>query len=82
MTILELCMSSVDLYRMIDPSYYLCMAAFAHRLLYAFLSTISMKPKKSHLEHLYVLISYRVANILLTQQQAIDVPNCGIRTVV
>ena len=36
-------MSSVDLYRKIHPSYYLCMVAFAHRLLYAFLSTISMK---------------------------------------
>ena len=42
-TILELWMSSVDLYRNIYPSYYLCMAAFAHRLLYAFLSAISMK---------------------------------------
>ena len=36
-------MSSVDLYRNIHPSYYICMAAFAHRLLYTFLSPISMK---------------------------------------
>ena len=35
--------SSVDLYGKIHPSYYLYMAAFAHRLLYAFLSTLGMK---------------------------------------
>ena len=38
--------------------------------------------KNSHLEHLYVFISYRVANVLLAQQQIIDVQNCGMRTVV
>ena len=42
-SVLELCMSSVDLYRKIHPRNYLCVAAFANRLLYAFLSTISMK---------------------------------------
>ena len=84
MAILELCMSSVDLYRKIDPSYYLCMAAFAQRLLYALLSeACCIASKSSHLEHLYVLNSYRVANVLLTQQQQIiDVQNCGKRTVV
>ena len=51
MTILELCMSSVDLYREIHPRYYLFMAAFAHRLLYAFVSTISM----NHAVYLYYL---------------------------
>ena len=42
-TILELSMSSEDLYRKIHRSYDLCKAAFAHTLLYAFLNTISMK---------------------------------------
>ena len=41
-TILELCMTAVDCYRNIDPSNYIFMAAFVHRLLYAFLSIISM----------------------------------------
>ena len=84
MAILELCMSSVDLYRKIHPSYYLCMAAFPHRLLYCYnYEACCIASKSSHLEHLYVLISYRVANVLLAQQQQIiDVQNCGMRTVV